>query len=149
SVDNPAWRRRLEPFDYRRAVGPGPAVVRTGDPVVDLFPGVLPNVVDEEPARTRLESRSERIAQAERPDYVANGIVTAVERVICGCAAVGVEAQDLTEARRQPLGALVLRRERVVVVIADAEVEASVRTEVQRAAIVIGGCAEIFEIEDD
>src|SRR5882724_1151609 len=45
-----------------RAFGGGPTVVGSCDAVVDLLPGVLPDVVDEEAAGTGLHREGERVA---------------------------------------------------------------------------------------
>src|SRR4029077_13119288 len=62
-VDRAAERRIA-----RRTFGCGPAVVRTGNAVVDFFPGGLANIIDEEAGRARLKSEREWVAKAKRPD---------------------------------------------------------------------------------
>src|ERR1044071_3125588 len=47
-----------------RAFAGWPAVVGSGRAVVDFLPGILADVVDEDPSRPRLEGEGERVAQA-------------------------------------------------------------------------------------
>src|SRR5205085_11055566 len=47
--------RAAEARVARRPLGSGPAVVRAGDPLVDLLPGGLAHVVDEDPAGAGLD----------------------------------------------------------------------------------------------
>ena len=90
-----------------------------------------------------LEGEGEGVAQAEGPDgaVVAGGLVE--ERVVGGDRAVRVDAQDLAEEVGQRLGV------GAVGVLADGDVELAVGAEVQGAAVVVGGAAEVVEVEED
>jgi hypothetical protein len=80
-----------------RTFGCGPAVVRTGDAVIDFFLGGLANIVDEEPGCAWLKSEGEWIAEAKRPDgaIVSSGGI--VKWIVRGDGAVGIDAQHLPE----------------------------------------------------
>ena len=66
----------------RIPLGVRPAVVCPGDAVVDLFPRVLADVVDEEPRLHRIEREGKRVAQPERVDETVVARRRAVERVV-------------------------------------------------------------------
>ncbi len=57
--------RASEPRVGRRALGHRPAVVGAGESLVDLFPGRLAHVVDQDPAGAGLDGEGERVAQPD------------------------------------------------------------------------------------
>src|ERR1700754_1327506 len=75
----------------------GPTVIRTGDAVVDLFPGVLTNVVDEQASGAGLKRERKRIAQAECPDRSIRTRCCVEEGVVVWNRAVGVDTQNFPE----------------------------------------------------
>src|ERR1700704_1575671 len=82
-----------------------PAIVRSGDPVVDFFPGALPNIIDEHAARAGLERKSKGIPQSHRPDRLvgAGGRTRKSLKgrwIIRRNGTIRVNAQDLA----QPIG---------------------------------------------
>ena len=94
---------RRGPLQERPLAG-GPAVVQPRLLVVDLFPRVLTDVVDEDAPREGLHPEREGIAMAERPDLVAGRRRVADERVVVGDRAVGIQPQDLAEEVVERLG---------------------------------------------
>ena len=118
-----------------------PAVVGASDAVVDLLPGVLADVIDEDAARSRLNPEGERIAQAQRPDgsVVAGG--RGIEGVVRWNGAVRVNAKHFAEQITECLGVA------AVGVLADAHVQLAVQAEMQAAAVVVGGSRQGIEIE--
>ena len=117
-----------------------PAVIRAGNAVVDLFPSVLADVVDEHAAAGRMERERERIAKPSRPDRPVVAGCACVKRIVRRNRSVRIDAEDLSEKIRHRLrigadGVLPCRN-----------VELSVRTEVQRASVVVGR-AQVLEVE--
>src|SRR6185295_8636219 len=96
-------QRRTKCRIARRTFAVGPTVIGSRDAVVDLFPGVLADVVDEHPARSGLKRKRERIAQSERPDgaIVSDGLIE--KRIVSGNRSVSVDAQHLSEPVAQRL----------------------------------------------
>ena len=91
---------RIAEAGVRRIAKPfagGPGIVRPCDPVVDFFPSVLSDIVNEHPANARLNREGERIAQAQRPDGAVGARSRVVERIIRRDRAVRVDAQDFAE----------------------------------------------------
>ena len=60
--------RRRESRIACRTFRQRPAIVGAGDALVDLLPGVLPDVVDQHASTAGFERERKRIAQPERPD---------------------------------------------------------------------------------
>ena len=90
-----------------------------------------------------MKAKGKRIAETECPDRTivpARGIV---EGIIRRDRAVGIDAQDFSEQVGKSL------RVCAVGVLADADVELSVRSEMETASIVIGGAAKVVEIQDN
>ena len=110
---------------------------RSRDAVVDFLPRVLPHIVDEQPSG-RLERERERIAKAERPDRAVHARCCVEEWVVGRDRSIRVEAQHLTQEVAQRLCVGRVR------VLTDRDVELSVQTKVDRAAIVVGGGAQVF-----
>src|SRR6185436_11121567 len=125
------------------ALGRGPAVVGAGDAVVNLFPGALADVVDEHPAGPRLKIEGEGVAKAKSPYSSVHASSGVVERVIERDGAVRVEAEDLAQQVVQGLGV------GGVGVLSHGDVELAVRTEMEGAAVVVGGARQIIEFEDN
>src|SRR6185369_2696319 len=50
----------------------GPTVVRSRNAVVDLFPGVFADVIDEDSSGAWLHGERERVAQPESPDRLVH-----------------------------------------------------------------------------
>ncbi len=121
----------------------GPTIVGAGLSHVDLFPGVLANVVDEHSTRAGLKREGVGIAQAQRPDrpvVAGRGIEEGIvgwNRTVC------VDAKNLAEQVTQRL------RVRCIGVLAHREVELAVWPKVNRTAIVIRRTGEIVEIKND
>src|SRR5207302_6173735 len=126
-----------------RTFGGGPTVVRTGNAVVDFFPGGLANIIDEEAGRAWLKSEGEWIAEAKRPDgaIVPSGGI--VKWIVGRDGAVGIDAQNLPEQIGKSL------RVCAVSVLPYADIELAVWPEMDRAAIVVGSGAEIVEFQDN
>ena len=123
--------------------GGRPAVVGTGNSVVDLFPRAFAHVVDEQSAGARLESEGERVAQAQRPDRAVGTGRHAKERIVGWDTAVGVYAKHFSEQIGKSL------RVCAIGVLAHADVKPSIRAEMETASIVIGGAAKVVEIQDN
>jgi hypothetical protein len=119
-----------------------PPVVRAGDAVVDLLPGVLPHIVDEDASGKRLHRERERIAQTQRPDLPA-GARHADERIVRWDRTVLVDAQDLSEEVPEVLGVVPVR------VFSDRDVELPVDAEVESSAVVVRCAGERVELEND
>ena len=133
-----ARRRRLRDAV---ALAGRPPVVRARGPVVDLLPGGLADVVDEDPTAERLDRERERVAKPQRPDLLP-GARHADERVVGRNGTVGVDPQQLAQQIRQSL------RVGWAGVLADRDVELPVEAEVQRAAVVIGRRRQIIQIQE-
>ena len=133
-----ARRRRLR---NAVALAGRPPVVRARGSVVDLLPGGLADVVDEDPTAEWLHRERERVAQPQRPDLLP-GARHADERVVGRNGTVGVDPQKLAQQIRQSL------RVGWAGVLADRDVELSVEAEVQRAAVVIGRRRQIIQIQE-
>ena len=114
----------------RRSLGRRPAIVGAGEALVDLLPGVLAHVVDEDPPRARLHGERERIAQAECPDGAVLAPGRGEEGVIRGDGAVAVDPEQLALEGIEALGRLARR------LLADGDVELAVAAEVERAPLV-------------
>ena len=74
------WRRIAEAV----GVSAAPAVVAAGDGVVDLFPGIFADVVDQDASRARLDRERERVAQAEHVNQLVDAGGGADERIVGG-----------------------------------------------------------------
>src|SRR5438105_2742478 len=135
--------RTAEGWIAGRTFGGRPTVVRTGNAVVDLFPGGLANIIDEEASRAWLKSEGEGIAQAKRPDgaIVSRGGI--VKWIVGGDGAVGIDAQYLPEQIGKSL------RICAVGVLPYADIKLAVSPEMDRTAIVVGSGAEIVEFQDN
>ena len=128
-IDRPAESRV-----GRRPFARGPAVIAARDGLVDLFPGVLAHVVDEDPAGAGLDGETERIAEAPSPR--SRGTCpgpSRAERIVLGDRAVGVESQELALEGRQ------LLRRRSGGLVADGDVELAVGAEMERTALMPAG----------
>src|ERR1700686_4886931 len=111
-----------------RAFTIAPALIRSGDAVVNFFPRTLTYVVDEQTTRARLKRESERIAQAQRPNFLASS--RSVEEWIVGRdRAVRIDAQNLSQEIGERL------RVGAVGVLADRDIQLAVRAKVDRAAV--------------
>ena len=126
----------------RRSLCQWPPIVGACGSRIDLFPGVLADIVDEHRPRQRLKRERERIAQPERPDGAVRSDGRVHERIVRGDGSIRVDPQHLPESVRQGLG---VGRHRV---LADRDVQLAVGAEVNGAAIVIGG-AERFQVEQN
>ena len=106
-------------------------------------PGGLANIIDEEAGRAWLKSEGEWVAEAKRPDgaIVSRGGI--VKWIVRGDGAVGIDAQHLPEQIGKRL------RICAVGVFPYADIELAVWPEMHRAAIVVGGGAEIVEFQDN
>ncbi len=122
-----------EPRVGRRPLARGPAVVAGGESLVDLFPGVLAHVVDEDPAGAGLDREAEGVAEPPSPDRPVLAAGRLAERIILGDRPVGVETQEFALQGRQLLG------RRPGGLVADGDVELAIRAEMERAALVPGG----------
>ena len=124
----------------RRPLPPRPAVVRAGPAEVDLLPDPEADVVDEHQPAARLKREGERIAQAQRPDGAVLARGRREKRIVRRDRAVGIKAQDFPQHR--------LHGGRVggTQVVADGDEELPVRTEMQRAGVVLGRFTERGEI---
>ena len=113
--------------------------------VVDLLARALADVADIDVAVRGIEAHAERVAQAQVPDLVGAGFAdegivrrdgVVARRVGGKIVAVDVEPEDFSQQRVDVL--------RVVVgivaaaAVADGDVEIAVRTEADKAAIVVG-----------
>ena len=160
-IDARAGGRLAEPV----GVAAAPAEVGAGDALVDLLPGVLAHVVDEDRPGAGLDRERVRVAQAEGVDELIDaggrphervvgrdqvpdrGVVArrdaAVER-----ADVDAEllAQEVGEGLRDPVGVPPLGEG--LHVVAGVGVEHAVEAEVDRAAVVVGGRAQVVPVED-
>jgi hypothetical protein len=100
---------------------------------VDLFPGILANVVDVNPLRARLEGEGVGVSQAAGPD----GAVLSGRHVVVGVArgdgAVGIEPQYLAQSAGERL-CLVLES-----IVPVRDVELPVGPEVNGPAVVVCG----------
>src|SRR5207237_7696449 len=81
----------------RRTFGYRPAVVRTGNSIVDFFPGRLANIIDEHAGRAWLKGEGKRVAQSKRPDRAIASRRGSVDWVSGRDAAIGIDAQHLPE----------------------------------------------------
>ena len=95
--------RASERWIARRTFGCRPAVVRTGDAIVDFFIGRLADIVNEEAARAWLKRKGERVAEAKRPDRAIVSGRAVVKGVVGRDGAVGIDAQHLPEQIRKSL----------------------------------------------
>ena len=121
----------LEPRIARGVLGDGPAVVCSRDPLVDLFPGVHTDIVDVVEASAGLDSGREWVPQPDRPDCPIDARRLAVKRVVRWDRAVGVDPEDLAQRSVQRL------RVRRMFVLADADVELAIGTELERTAVMM------------
>src|ERR1041385_6979046 len=115
-----------------------PAVIRSGDAVVYFFPGGFANVVDEHTSRARLKTEGEWIAQAHGPNRSVRAGRGVEERIVAGNRTVRIDAQNFAEAIAECL------RIGGVRVLADGDVELSVRTKMNRTTVVITGAAQVI-----
>src|ERR1043166_6014231 len=125
-----------------------PAVVGGLCADVDLFPGILADIADEEISGRAIKAVAKRIAQTERKDLAVRAgrpdeRVVGRDRIVVfeigrKCVAMYVDAQDLAEHIAQRL------RVRRSAVLAGRDIEVAVRAESDPAGIVV--CrAEIIE----
>src|SRR5882672_5404429 len=70
-----------------------PAVIRSRNPVIDLFPGALAHVVDEHARGAGLKREREWIAQTQRPNRSIDSSGGVEEWIVCRNCAVGIDAQ--------------------------------------------------------
>ena len=108
---------------------------------------VGPYVIDEHPARARLERKGEGIPQTHRPDRPVKARGRARDsgegqRVVGRNGPIGVDAQNLAEPVSQRL------RVGGVRVLSYGDVELAVRPKMDRAAIVIGSGTQIIQVEN-
>src|SRR4051794_11307290 len=82
--------RTAETRIRRRAFRGRPAIIRSGNTVIDFFPSVLADVVNKQASRPRLECEGEGIAQAQRPDCAIVSGRGVEERIVAGNGAVRV-----------------------------------------------------------
>ncbi len=131
-----------------------PAVVGAALALVDLFPRVLADVVDEELAAARPEGEAERVAQPPGERLLADirgggaavGIAArsarALKRVVGRDAAVARDPQDLAQ-QDEAVARGVVRPGAAAVAgvvgaaVADADVQVAIRAKVQVAAVVV------------
>ena len=78
-------------------LGVGPAVIRTSNAVVYFLPGVLTNVVYEDPAAAGLEVKRERISETQCPDRAVVPGRGVEERIVGRNRSVGVDSQHLAQ----------------------------------------------------
>src|SRR6266511_5916482 len=83
-----------------------PPVVRSGGPQVDLLPGRLANIVDEDRSRSRLNGESKGVAQSVRP-HLAPGAGAADEGVVEWNRPVRIQPQELARQATEILGVCV------------------------------------------
>jgi hypothetical protein len=120
----------------------GPSVVRARYPVVDLLPRVLSDIVDEELGARGVEREGERVPKAERPDRAIPSARRGVEGIVGRNRTVAIDSEHLAEQVGHHL------RVRAVRVLSDGCVQLAIRPERQRSAVVVGGAAEVVELED-
>ena len=96
-------QRATEPRIARGSLRLRPPVVRSGDAVVDLLPGVLAHIIDEHAAGAGMEREVERVAEPESPDRRV-GAGCAEERVVSRDRPVRVDPEHLAEPGGQRLG---------------------------------------------
>src|SRR6266496_2136478 len=135
--------RASESWIAGRAFGYRPAVVRTSDAVVDLLVGRFADIVDKQASCAWLKSEGKRVAEAKRPDRAIVSRGSIVERVVGRDGTVGIDAQHLPEQVGKSL------RVCAVGVFPYADVELAVPAEMDGAAIVVGGRAEVVEFQDN
>jgi hypothetical protein len=128
-----------------RALLVGPAVVRAADAAVDLLPRVgvvAAHVADPHRPVHGVEHEAERVAEAVGPDLRVDAREPH-ERIVGRDRAVGADTEDLPVLDREVLP---VRR---VELIAGGDVEAAVRAEVDRAAVVVvGGLLRVLPDQD-
>src|SRR5262249_31768333 len=130
-----------------------PAVVGPGRQVVDLLPGPLPHVVDEDGPGPRVHGEGERVAEAQRVDELVDAGGLPDERVVAGdqLGAVGrVGRGDLGAVGAHLFAERFAGRWRVggVGFPAHGEVELPGGAEGRGPAVVVGGGAERVEVKD-
>src|SRR6266404_5974035 len=81
-----------------------PAVVRPGDAIIDFFPGILADIVDEDPAGSGLNGKREWIAKAKGPDGAIRARGGGKERIVTRNGAVGIKAKNFSQEIGQRLG---------------------------------------------
>src|SRR5262245_46822465 len=109
-----------------------PPIVASAHQAVHLFKISGPNIIDENAAGFTLASHSEGIAEAERVDRPASPPQAREKRVVARNAAVRVQAQNLAAQAIEVLSRFGIG------LIADPDIELSIRTEQQGPAIVVG-----------
>jgi hypothetical protein len=142
-----------------------PAEVGARDAPVDLLPGRLAHVVDEDRSGAGLDRERVRVAQAEGVDELVDTGGRPHERVagrdqvpdsgVVACRDARVEradvdaellAQEVGEGLRGPVSLPPLGES--LQVVAGVGIEHAVEAEVDRAPVVVGGRAQVVPVED-
>ena len=147
-------------------VAAAPAEVRSSHALIDLFPGYFAHVVDENRTGAGLHRECVRVAQPEYVDQLVDAGRRADERIVVrdqmadgGVVARGDAAVELRHVDAQLLAEQGAERLRHAVgvavggqeclhVVAGIGVELAVETEMNCAAIVVGGAGEVVPVED-
>src|SRR5262249_26277300 len=125
-----------------------PAIVRSGNTVINFLPRALTNVVDKHASGSRLKCEREWIAQTDRPNRaVRSGSRAGYSRKRSGIirrdGAVGIDAENFSQTIAQRL------RVGAVSILTDTGVQLAVRSKMDRATIMIRGVAQVVEIDQD
>ena len=97
-------KRTLKPRIVRYAFSCRPTVIRAGDTSIQLFPGLLTDVIDEHPHAVGFgECKAVRIAQPERPNRTVLARRRQEKRIVARNRSVAVDAQDLAKQSRERL----------------------------------------------
>jgi hypothetical protein len=108
----------------------------------------LTNVVDKHASGSRLKREREWIAQTDGPNRAVRagsrpGDSRKRSGIILRNGAVGIDAQNFSQTIAQRL------RVRAVSIVTDTSVQLAVWPKMDRATIVIGGVAQVVEIDQD
>src|SRR5580765_1684002 len=120
-----------------------PAVIRSGNAVVNRLPGALADVVDEDPARIWLDGERERVAKAQRPNGAINTRGGIVKRIVTRYGPVGVDTKYFAQEISQRLSI------RGVRVFPHRHVKFSIQTEVDGPSVMVACAAQPIQIEDN
>src|SRR6266566_9868570 len=96
------WISKVDIRGRTHAFTNTPAVVRSGDAVINFFPGALAYVVNEHSAGPGLKREGEGIAQAQCPDFLP-GAGSVEKGSVSGNRAVGIDPQNFTQQIGQRL----------------------------------------------
>jgi len=125
------------------ALAQRPAVVGAAGTEMDLLERVLPDVCDEDAARTGIGAQAKRIAEAARPDRVDVGASPIVERIVDRHRPVPFDADHL------PARAGEVLRLRAFVLVAGRDVEGAIGPEVEAPADVSDASPGLVVLPDD